>query len=74
MSDVTASSDLHPKRETDFVERFSLLVNEHNDRSARLSIAGRNYYVYNIFTERLWVTIKHMEVYLADYETLNEAR
>ena len=35
---------------------------------------GRGRYVDNIFTERLWRTVKYEEVYLADYETPTEAR
>ena len=41
---------------------------------ARVSMDGRGRYVDNIFTERLWRTVKHEEVYLVDYETLREAR
>jgi len=35
---------------------------------------GRGRYVDNIFTERLWRTVKYEEVYLTDYETPREAR
>ena len=41
---------------------------------ARVSMDGRGRYVDNIFTERLWRTVKYEEVYLADYETPKEAR
>jgi putative transposase len=41
---------------------------------ARVSMDGRGRYVDNIFTERLWRTVKHEEVYLADYENPREAR
>jgi putative transposase len=41
---------------------------------ARVSMDGRGRYVDNIFTERLWRSIKYEEVYLADYETPKEAR
>lgn len=41
---------------------------------ARVSMDGRGRYVDNIFTERLWRTVKYEEVYLADYETPREAR
>ena len=35
---------------------------------------GRGRYADNIFTERLWRTVKYEEVYLTDYETPREAR
>ena len=41
---------------------------------AQVSMDGRGRYVDNIFTERLWRTVKYEEVYLADYETPKEAR
>ena len=40
----------------------------------RISMDGRGRYVDNIFTERLWRTIKYEEVYLHEYSTLKEAR
>ena len=41
---------------------------------AQVSMDGRGRYVDNIFTERLWRSVKYEEVYLADYETPKEAR
>ena len=41
---------------------------------ARVSMDGRGRYVDNIFTERLWRSVKYEEVYLSDYETPTEAR
>jgi putative transposase len=41
---------------------------------AQVSRDGRGRYVDNIFTERLWRTVKYEGVYLADYETPKEAR
>jgi putative transposase len=35
---------------------------------------GRGRYVDNIFTERLWRTVKYEEVYLSEYRTPREAR
>ena len=34
---------------------------------------GRGRYFDNIFTERLWRTVKYEEVYLHDYENMKEA-
>ena len=41
---------------------------------ARVSMDGRGRYVDNIFTERLWRTVKYEEVYLSDYGSPREAR
>ena len=40
----------------------------------RISMDGRGRALDNIFTERLWRTIKYQEVYLKDYQTPREAR
>jgi len=41
---------------------------------ARVSMDGRGRFVDNIFTERLWRTVKYEEVYPADYGSPREAR
>jgi putative transposase len=43
-------------------------------RQVSVSMDGRGRAMDNIFTERLWRTIKYEEVYLRDYETPREAR
>lgn len=40
----------------------------------RISMDGRGRCMDNIFTERLWRSIKYEEVYLTEYETLRDAR
>lgn len=40
----------------------------------RISMDGCGRAMDNIFTERLWRTIKYEEVYLKNYETVNEAK
>lgn len=40
----------------------------------QISMDGRGRFVDNIFTERLWRTIKYEEVYLHEYSTPREAR
>lgn len=40
----------------------------------QVSMDGRGRYVDNIFTERLWRSVKYEEVYLSEYETPREAR
>ncbi|GHU80632.1 hypothetical protein AGMMS49992_33700 [Clostridia bacterium] len=39
-----------------------------------ISMDGRGRCMDNIFTERLWRTVKYEEVYLADYESPRQAR
>jgi len=43
-------------------------------RGTRISMDGRGRAMDNIFTERLWRTIKYEEVYLKSYETVLEAK
>ena len=40
----------------------------------RISMDGRGRALDNIFTERLWRSLKYEEVYLHDYESPREAR
>lgn len=40
----------------------------------RISMDGRGRALDNVFTERLWRTVKYEDVYLKDYETPREAR
>ena len=40
----------------------------------QISMDGKGRALDNIFTERLWRTIKYEEVYLQDYATPREAR
>jgi len=40
----------------------------------KVSMDGRGRYLDNIFTERLWRTIKYEEVYIKDYDSIQEAR
>src|SRR5690606_31701329 len=40
----------------------------------RLSMDGRGRALDNVFTERLWRSLKYEEVYLKDYHTPREAR
>lgn len=40
----------------------------------RISMDGRGRCMDNIFTERLWRTVKYEDVYLKGYQTINEAR
>jgi putative transposase len=44
------------------------------EKGVRISMDGRGRAMDNIFTERLWRTIKYEEVYLKSYETVLEAR
>ena len=42
--------------------------------TTHISMDGRGRYLDNIFTERLWRTVKYEDVYLKDYTTINEVR
>lgn len=44
------------------------------EAETQISMDGRGRYVDNIFTERLWRTVKYEEVYLSEYETPRDAR
>ena len=44
------------------------------DNKIQISMDGRGRALDNIFTERLWRTVKYQEVYLNDYESPREAR
>jgi putative transposase len=44
------------------------------EKDVKISMDGRGRCMDNIFTERLWRTVKYQEVYLKDYETPREAR
>jgi len=43
------------------------------DREIRISMDGRGRFMDNIFVERLWRTVKYEEVYLKDYQSVQEA-
>ena len=44
------------------------------DKQVSVSMDGRGRALDNIFTERLWRTVKYEEVYMRDYETPRETR
>jgi putative transposase len=48
------------------------VLKEHE--SIQISMDGRGRCFDNIFTERLWRTIKYEEIYLRDYQNIDEAR
>lgn len=43
------------------------------DAGIQISMDGRGSYMDNIFTERLWRSVKYEEVYLKEYQTFDEA-
>mgnify|MGYP001568763551 CR=1 FL=1 len=45
-----------------------------NPKTTQISMDGRGRALDNIFTERLWRTVKYEEVYLKEYETVKEAK
>ena len=44
------------------------------ERNIQISMDGRGRAMDNVFTERLWRSVKYEEVYLNDYATASEAR
>ena len=48
-------------------------INLWNQDQTKISMDGRGRCMDNIFTERLWRTVKYEEVYLKSYETVTEA-
>jgi len=44
------------------------------EKSIQISMDGRGRAMDNVFTERLWRSVKYEEVYLHDYTTVSEAR
>jgi len=44
------------------------------DKSIKISMDGRGRFHDNIFTERLWRSLKYEEVYLKDYQSVQEAK
>lgn len=44
------------------------------DQKVQISMDGRGRYMDNIFTERLWRTVKYENVYLKSYRTISEAQ
>lgn len=51
--------------------RFTKILLE---RDVKISMDGRGRYLDNIFTERLWRTVKYENVYLKSYPNIHEAR
>lgn len=50
---------------------YTALLEEQN---IRISMDGRGRCMDNIFTERLWRTVKYENIYLKSYQTIDEAR
>ena len=44
------------------------------EAGVKISMDGRGRYMDNIFTERLWRSVKYEEIYLSEYGTPKEAR
>jgi putative transposase len=44
------------------------------ERGVKISMDGKGRYLDNIFVERLWRSLKHEEVYLNAYDTVQDAR
>lgn len=49
-------------------------IGELTENNTKISMDGRGRYLDNIFTERLWRSVKYEEVYLKSYSDIEEAR
>ncbi len=49
-------------------------INNLKQMNIRISMDGRGRFMDNIFTERLWRSVKYEEVYIKDYQTVLEAK
>jgi putative transposase len=52
-------------------KEFTTVLKKHD---VRISMDGRGRYMDNIFTERLWRSVKYEEVYLKSYADINDAQ
>ena len=52
-------------------EAFTAVLHEHG---VKIGMDGKGCYIDNVFIERLWRSVKHEEVYLHAYESVQEAR
>lgn len=52
----------------------NLYTNILEGKQIQISMDGRGRCMDNIFTERLWRSVKYEDVYLKEYRTINEAR
>lgn len=61
---------------TDQGSQFTSLsfVKRLEEKQIRISMDGRGRAMDNIFTERLWRSLKYEEVYLKDYQNIREAK
>ena len=48
-------------------------INRLREANIRISMDGRGRALDNVFTERLWRSVKYEDVYLKDYQTPNES-
>jgi len=65
-------ADIHNSDQgVQFTDKDYLAILEEN--KVRISMDGRGRYLDNIFTERLWRTVKYENVYLNDYANFGEA-
>lgn len=49
-------------------------VNVLKEKGIQISMDGRGRYLDNIFTERLWRTVKYENIFIHDYQNIEEAR
>ena len=58
----------------DFCDTSERFTRRFLEAGVKISMDGRGRYMDNIFTERLWRSVKYEEIYLSEYGTPKEAR
>jgi putative transposase len=70
----TATPEIHNSDQGSQFTSFEYVSKLREYPSIRISMDGRGRCFDNIFTERLWRTVKYEEVYLHDYQSFDEAQ
>lgn len=70
----TATPEIHNSDQGSQFTSFEYIGKLKEYPDIRISMDGRGRCFDNIFTERLWRTVKYEEVYLRDYQSFDEAR
>ena len=69
----TATPEIHNSDQgTQFTAQNYIAVLE--EKGIQISMDGRGRYLDNIFTERLWRTVKYENVFIHDYQNIKEAK
>lgn len=70
----TGIPEIHNSDQVSQFTSFEYIAKLKEHLEMKISMDGRGRCFDNIFTERLWRTVKYEEVYLQEYQSLDEAR